>query len=87
MVARTEPGVYVWRMVTGGEGYLGMSSLPVEIGLGESPSADLEITWPGGDRQILSGVLANRMVRVRQGIDTVETVFASDGSPAAETAR
>ncbi|MCP3956714.1 MAG: CRTAC1 family protein [bacterium] len=67
VIARGAGGLYVWRTVAGGEGYLGQSTLPVEIGLGEAAEVDLEILWPGQQRQVLEGVPADQAIRVRQG--------------------
>jgi hypothetical protein len=73
LIARGEDGLYVWRMVNGGEGYLGMSALPLHLGLGATETVDLEILWPGGERQVVEGVTADRFVRIRQGEQTVES--------------
>ena len=48
VTARGDDDFYAWRMVNGGEGYLAMSSLPIEIGTGSLDSVDLEIRWPSG---------------------------------------
>jgi hypothetical protein len=38
-------------------GYLSQSELPVTIGLGNATSVDeVEITWPGGNKQIVPRV-------------------------------
>jgi hypothetical protein len=74
VTARGEDGLYVWRTVTGGEGYLGMNTLPVEIGLGRATSVDLEIHWPGRRLQEVNAVPANRVIRVQQGKPGFETV-------------
>jgi enediyne biosynthesis protein E4 len=70
------PDLYVWRMVTGGEGYLGQHSPAVHMGLGAASAVDLEIRWPNGDRQSLRGVRANRSLRLRQGAQEAEVVWA-----------
>jgi hypothetical protein len=67
LIARSGEGLYVWRAVTGGEGYLGMSDLPVHIGLGDETTVDLEIIWPGRQVQHVVGVGANQRIRIRQG--------------------
>ncbi len=59
-------GLYAWRAVTGGGAYLAMDSLPLEFGLAAADRVDLEIAWPGGGRQILKSVPANRHLRVIQ---------------------
>ncbi len=67
VIARDSAGLYVWRTVSGGEGYLGMSTLAVEIGLGRATAVDLEILWPGKVVQRLEGVPADQAIRIRQG--------------------
>jgi len=69
VIARGPGDLYVWRTVTGGEGYLSTSTPAVEIGLGSAPAVDLEICWPGMDCQTLEGVAANQRIRVRQGAE------------------
>ncbi len=66
----------VWRAITGGEGYLGMSSLPVEFGLGALSEVHLEIRWPNGRVQRLDAVPANRRIRVRYGHEGFEVLPA-----------
>jgi hypothetical protein len=74
VVARDSEDLYIWRTVTGGEGYLGMNTLPVELGLGQTTSVDLEILWPGMKGQKIEGVPADRVIRVRQGQSGFETL-------------
>ncbi|MEE2778596.1 MAG: VCBS repeat-containing protein [Acidobacteriota bacterium] len=64
-----EGGLLVWRAVQGGEGYLGMSTLPLEIGAGSHETVDLEVIWPGGGRQRLTGVQTGQAVRIEQALD------------------
>ncbi len=61
------PDLQVWRAVQGGEGYLGMNSLPLEFGVGSATAVDLEITWPGGEVQRVRGLEPGRAVRIEQG--------------------
>ena len=50
------------RQVQGAGGYLAQSSKTVHFGLGDDPTVDgVEITWPGGARQRLDGVAANKL--------------------------
>ena len=72
LIARGEGGLYAWRTVAGGEGYLGSSTLAVELGLGKASSADLEIYWPGKHRQDFEDVAADQIIRIRQGEATFE---------------
>ena len=75
LIAHPAGGAQVWRAVTGGEGYLGMSTLPVDIGLGAAQQVDLEILWPGGRAQRLEGVAADQAIRVRQGTAGFERLY------------
>jgi hypothetical protein len=72
LIARSPTGLYVWRTVTGGEGYLGMSDLPIHVGLGEAETVDLEIIWPGRSVQKVDGVGANQSIQIHQGRDGFE---------------
>ena len=65
----------VWRAVQGGEGYLGMNSLPLELGVGDARSVDLEITWPGGEVQWVRGLEPGRAVRIEQGSDSATELW------------
>lgn len=38
----------------------------LHFGLGEAASADLEIRWPNGGRQVIRGVAANQVLRVKE---------------------
>jgi hypothetical protein len=64
LMARDGERLYAWRTVAGAEGYLGVSTLPAEIGLGSSTAVDLEIVWPGGQRQIVEKVPADHRLRI-----------------------
>ncbi len=64
--------LYVWRALSGGEGYLSQSSHVLHFGLGNAKVVDLEIVWPGGERQSLAGVRANQRLRIRQGQEAPE---------------
>jgi hypothetical protein len=56
------------REVTAGDGYLSQGSLVVSFGLGAAAVVDtVEIRWPGGGRQVLTGVAADRRLAITQG--------------------
>ncbi len=75
LIARNaDSGLYVWRAVTGGEGYMAMSTLPVGIGLGEARSVDLEIHWPGMERQVVEEIAAEQRIRIYQGNPVFESI-------------
>ncbi|MDA8016609.1 MAG: CRTAC1 family protein [Thermoanaerobaculia bacterium] len=67
-------GLYVWRMATGGEGYLSVSQRPLHLGVGSAEEVELEVTWPGGTVQTYESVPTNRRIRLHYGRDTFETV-------------
>lgn len=71
VIVRSHDGLYVWRSVQGGEGYLSMSTLALEFGLGSATRVDLEIFWPGQRRQEIRGVAADRAIRIVQGQEPV----------------
>jgi hypothetical protein len=55
-------GQTLTRQVNAACGYLSQSSKTVHFGLGDRPDIDrVEITWPGGRRQTLTGVAANAL--------------------------
>ena len=64
--ATTASGRRIWRQVTGGEGFLSMSSLVLEFGLGDAATIDLEIHWPGGQVQTMNGVTADQELLIEQ---------------------
>jgi hypothetical protein len=66
--------LYVWRTLAGGEGFSSQSAHMLHLGLGEASEVDLEIVWPGGERQRLAGVAANQRIRVRQGREGFEVL-------------
>ncbi len=74
LVATSADGLYVWRSVTGGEGYLSQQSPRLELGLGSTAAADLEVLWPDGSIERFSGVAADQRIRVRQGSGGFEVV-------------
>ncbi len=80
VIARSDDGLYVWRSVQGGEGYLSMSTLPLEFGLGGATRVDLEIVWPGRRRQEIRGVRGDRAIRIVQGREPVELDGWNTGS-------
>lgn len=58
---------YVWCMVQGGEGYLGMNILFVEIGVGDCQIVDFEIVWLGGECQSIDQVVIGWVLCIDQG--------------------
>jgi hypothetical protein len=55
------------RQVHANGGYLSQSSLMVHFGLGEKPDYDrIEITWPRGIKQKLTGLAANTLHKIAE---------------------
>ena len=59
-----EDGTKIWRAVSGGEGYLGMSERAVHFGLGPSKPQSLEILWPDGRLETLGDLPAGSGLRI-----------------------
>jgi hypothetical protein len=53
--------------VRSGGSYISQNDLRIHFGLGKAESADLEIRWPSGLLDKLSGVRANQIVTVKEG--------------------
>jgi len=51
----------------GTSGYLAQSVLPLYFGLGEAEKVDqIEVDWPSGRRQILTGLGANQTLQINE---------------------
>ncbi len=60
-------GITQWRQVMPTRSYLSQSELPVTFGLGRANKVDeLEITWPGGQRQVLTDVRLDQITTIEQ---------------------
>ena len=53
--------------VRSGGGYISQSDLRVHFGLGSAKNADIEVHWPSGAMDRLTGVKANQVIVVREG--------------------
>lgn len=53
------------RIRTGGP-YLSQSELTATFGIGGATQANVEITWPNGDKQVMGDVVANRELTITQ---------------------
>jgi hypothetical protein len=63
------------REVQSGASYLGQNDLRSHFGLGSATKADrLEIRWPSGAIEVISDLLANQIVTVREGDGVVGRV-------------
>jgi hypothetical protein len=67
-ITATAGGRRQMREVKSGSSYLGQADLRAHFGLGDRSSVDrLEIRWPGGQVETLTGVAANEIVTVTEG--------------------
>jgi hypothetical protein len=71
IVLTIEDGIHVRREIQGGSGYLSMNPKQQHFGLGSARTADAEIIWPNGERQMLRNLEANRAYTVQQGVGVV----------------
>jgi hypothetical protein len=58
------------RLVKSGSSYLSQSELPLTFGLGAPgvlKTLTIEIVWPGGLKESISGIKPNQLVTVREG--------------------
>jgi hypothetical protein len=61
-------GASPWRMVKTGSSYCSQSELPLTFGLGTTKAVtQIEVKWPDGKIETLSGVDANQTVTVEEG--------------------
>lgn len=55
------------RLVASGGSYLSSHDRRVHAGVGTADAVDVEILWPGGQREIVKGLESNRLHRIREG--------------------
>ena len=68
VVRVTSSGAKQWQMLRSGSSYLSQSELVLTFGLGSAAKADaVEIQWPSGQVDKLSGVAADQTVTVQEG--------------------
>jgi len=68
VVRVTSGGAKQWQMLRSGSSYLSASELVLTFGLGTSTKADaVEIQWPSGQMEKLSGVVAGQTITVEEG--------------------
>lgn len=72
IIATGAEDLYIWRLRSGGEGYLSMGSPELEMGLGSVTAVNIEVIWPGGRRQTHAEIAANQRIRIHQGNPEVE---------------
>ena len=70
VTVKTSNGKTMSGMIRTGSSYCSQSELPLTFGLGkpeEGITVSLEIGWPGGKRESVTGVKPNQMITVTQG--------------------
>jgi enediyne biosynthesis protein E4 len=56
------------RFVDGGNGFAGQSSMRLHFGLGTATTIDkVEVRWPSGVKQTLSGVPVDTLTKIVEG--------------------
>lgn len=74
----SEPTLSQIRSVRAGDGFLSQSSAWNHFGLGSSPGdLELNIAWPGGENQTITGLKANAHYTIRQGQKTADPDIAT----------
>ena len=61
------------REVQTGSSFQSQSDTRLHFGLGSASIANIEIVWPGGERQLFPSVPADRHYIIHQGIDALST--------------
>ena len=77
-----------WQMLRSGSSYLSQSELVLTFGLGASTKADaIEIQWPSGQVEKLSGIAGDQTITVEEGKGMVATRAYGKGPKPASPAR
>lgn len=75
-------GTRQWQMVHSGSSYCSQSELTLTFGLGRNDRAErVEIAWPGGRTERLSGLVANQHYTIREGSGVVPNATSTPGPP------
>ena len=70
-----EGGPARWAIVKTGSSYLSQSELPLTFGLGPTAKiAGVDVTWPNGKTERLTGVAANQAITVQEGKGVVKSM-------------
>jgi enediyne biosynthesis protein E4 len=70
VVVKTSKGKTVYGMVRTGSSYCSQSEMPLTFGLGkpeEGVTLNLEITWPGNQKETIANIKPNQFVIVQEG--------------------
>ncbi len=66
--------------VTAQSSYLSVNDSRLHFGLGSAITADLDIHWPNGLREVVKAVAANRLVTIREGAGVLKSEPLSAGA-------
>jgi hypothetical protein len=70
-----DDGVSTWSMVKTGSSYCSQSELPLTFGLGQRTAIkSVEVTWPSGKRETISGARADQSIAIQEGKGIVSSV-------------
>jgi enediyne biosynthesis protein E4 len=70
VTVKNNKGVRQTQMVKSGSSYLSQSEMPLTFGLGkpeEGRTVTIEIAWPSGKKDSLTGIAANQFITVQEG--------------------
>ncbi|MEO8736440.1 MAG: CRTAC1 family protein [Edaphobacter sp.] len=70
VTVKTNKGLHLLEMVKTGSSYLSQSEMPLTFGLGkpdEERVVSLEIVWPSGKKESISGVKPNQFITLKEG--------------------
>jgi enediyne biosynthesis protein E4 len=70
ITVKASTGARLFGMVKTGSSYLSQSELPLTFGLGKpeaGKTVDLEIVWPSGQKDAISGIRPNQFITVKEG--------------------
>ena len=86
VVVKTSKGKTLFGMVRTGSSYCSQAELPLTFGLGkpeEGTTVNLEITWPGNQKETIQNIKVNQFVVVQEGkgLTSQEPITFSGGLP------
>jgi hypothetical protein len=86
VVVKTSKGKTLFGMVRTGSSYVSQAELPLTFGLGkpeEGTTVNLEITWPGNQKETIQNIKINQFVVVQEGkgLTSQEPIVFSRGLP------
>jgi hypothetical protein len=70
VILTTSSGSHLLQMVKGGSSYLSQNELPLTFGLGRpgtNAAVNLQIVWPSGKKEALTGIKPNQAITVEEG--------------------